>query len=470
MELGQYQLQVFVSLFVILGAALVALLCDFLKRKNEQLRELMIELQVRTEQEVKHSYKWAAAPAPMTARPESLAARERKQAPAEQPAAPEKPVTPEKASAKPAAATPESRPTPPRALANPPERKRMASPEALAAMERGALLAGAPRRPRTAAPATVAESQPRISTPASQVPASVERVILNEAERVVEQNVVTAAQSIATPIHTEIYTAIRKTEMAPVDAVGKTAPAAPAPQAMTIVPAAELREPSQMAIATAEASQSAAVKKPAFKKDWNALLNAQRNRAVAASAPAGEANHMNVEKTVPAERPNLLETVFANAAAALQKSSLPAGFHEGLVLTQMLQSRQPVSGLVVSIGISSSRKGEAQIPEEVRQLVSSLLGPDDFACQSAADEFLLIYPHEQGAAAQRKLNALAQQLWDFQLQLLGNISILFSWGGLEVNNESIEEAFASASERMQETKRGRKVIEMQPAQQLAKAV
>src|ERR1700683_3958146 len=47
MELGQYQLQIFVGLVVILAAAFVALICDFLKGNNEQLRELVIELKVR---------------------------------------------------------------------------------------------------------------------------------------------------------------------------------------------------------------------------------------------------------------------------------------------------------------------------------------------------------------------------------------------------------------------------------------
>jgi hypothetical protein len=50
------------------------------------------------------------------------------------------------------------------------------------------------------------------------------------------------------------------------------------------------------------------------------------------------------------------------------------------------------------------------------------------------------------------------QLWDFQLRSLGSFQILFGWGGLEVRSESIEEAIASASERMQETKRSRKLL------------
>src|SRR5712691_3214188 len=51
MEFGPYTLQVFTSLILILGAACVALICDFLKGNNEQLRELTIELKVRREEE-----------------------------------------------------------------------------------------------------------------------------------------------------------------------------------------------------------------------------------------------------------------------------------------------------------------------------------------------------------------------------------------------------------------------------------
>ena len=86
--------------------------------------------------------------------------------------------------------------------------------------------------------------------------------------------------------------------------------------------------------------------------------------------------------------------------------------------------------------------------------------PQDFAFPSAYEEFLLIYPRLSGAAAQRQLSMIAQQLWDFQLRSLGSTSILFSWGGVEVASESIGEAIASASERMNETRRGRKLISM----------
>jgi len=115
---------------------------------------------------------------------------------------------------------------------------------------------------------------------------------------------------------------------------------------------------------------------------------------------------------------------------------------------------------VVSIGVNASRKPDGTLPESVHNLVQSLIGPHDFAAQSGDDEFLLIYPRERGASAQRRLSQIAQQLWDFQLRSLGSFQILFSWGGVEVRSESIEEAIASASERMQETKRGRKLLTM----------
>ena len=48
--MGATELQIFVSLVVVLGAAFVALICDFLKGSNERLREANLELLVRHDQ------------------------------------------------------------------------------------------------------------------------------------------------------------------------------------------------------------------------------------------------------------------------------------------------------------------------------------------------------------------------------------------------------------------------------------
>src|SRR5579883_3601980 len=358
MELGQYQLQIFVSLVVILGAAFVALICDFLKGNNEQLRELTVELKVRHEEERRRSQTMTAQPVQQVAAPSK--ARAAVEAPA--PKAIEKT---EKA--------------PPRAVAAPKERKRTASADAIAAMERGAAMAGVRANKMTAA------------------------------EKPVERPVETKPTPMAAPV-------------------------------IDVKPEPALRP----------------VVVPSAKKDWKSLLNK--------TAPA--------KQTVEV-RTDLLEALTsATISQRNQENSteFPAGFHEGFVLSQLVQSRKPVSGLVVSIGVSAPRMEDGSINQEVRSLIQSLIGPSDFACQSSQEEFLLIYPGERGAAAQRKLSQIAQQLWDFQLRSLGEASILFSWGGVEVRSESIEEAIASANERMQETRRGRKLLTMEPRENLRQAV
>lgn len=334
MELAQYQLQIFVSLVVILGAAFVALICDFLKGNNEQLRELAIELKVRREEEQRRT---------QTMAPHAMPAQAMKTAPA--------PKAERHLEAPPAAVSaPVSAPAA-RSMAAPAperERKRTPSPDALAAMERGARMAASPRPKRAPEPA-----------PEIEVPRETPKPVIEVAAK---------AEVVSKPV-----------------TLGKT--------------------------------------------DWGSLLARRAER----SAP-----------------------VVSNASA-----DVPAGFHEGFVLSQLVQNRQPVSGLVVSIGVNTPRNSDGSMPEPVKALIQSLIGPGDFACQSNDEEFLLIYPNERGASAQRRLSQIAQQLWDFQLRSLGTFQILFCWGGVEVRSESIEEAIASANERMHETRRGRKLLTME---------
>ena len=55
MDIGAFELQIFIGLVVVLGAAFVALVCDYLKGNNEQLREKNIELRVRKEEQERHA-------------------------------------------------------------------------------------------------------------------------------------------------------------------------------------------------------------------------------------------------------------------------------------------------------------------------------------------------------------------------------------------------------------------------------
>jgi len=347
MELGQYQLQILVSLVVLLGAAFVALICDFLKGHNEQLRELTIELKVRREEEQRRSQmmmaqKMTVVEEPKAAAPAAVRERMRMER-VEQERIQQRTESPARASV--SAAGRDSR-----------ERKRPPSTDALAAMERGEALASAPRK-RTAEPA-----------PAPEI---------------------------------------------------KIAEVASAPVTIDVTPA-----PKQAPVTLVVNNT------PGAKKDWGSLL------ARKAAKPVQEEAQMT--------------------------AAVPSGFHDNFVLSRLVQSRQPVSGLVVSIGVNTPRNEDGSMPEQVRQLMESLIGPGDFACQSSEEEFLLMFPNESGASAQRRLSEIAQQLWDFQLRSMGTFSILFSWGGVEVRSESIDEAIASANERMQETRRGRKLLTMEP--------
>ncbi len=382
MELGPYQLQIFVSLIVILGAAFVALICDFLKGNNEQLRELTIELKIRREEEQKRVQMLMPQTAMALAAP----------APAALP-------TPIKKEAKKEAgkALPE-RSVAPRALAAPAERRRVASSDALAAMERGEQLATSPARARASATAGRA---PRQTTAARENRESVASMV--------ESLMASRGASKAEPRVER--KAIEKSRIEQ-KAIQENAQDTAAP----LSPAKSMHDA------------------PLPGRNWGAILSSQKQTAVPA---------------VP-------------AAPAATGDALPAGFQEGFVLSKLVKSRRPVSGLVVSIGVNAPKEADGSLPETVRALVQSLLGPHDFASQSSPDEFLLILPEEHGASAQRRLSQIAQMLWDFQLRSLGKYSILFSWGGIEVNSESIEEAIASASERMQETKRGRKILTMEP--------
>jgi hypothetical protein len=134
-------------------------------------------------------------------------------------------------------------------------------------------------------------------------------------------------------------------------------------------------------------------------------------------------------------------------------SSLPAGMCDQAALQPFLDTDLPFTGLVVLVGIANSRTPTREHP--ARPFIEGLLRPIDFACRYGKEEFLIICSGLRGAEAQRRLNEISERLWNFQLRGRGSFSVLFSWGGIGVENEPLSEAVASATERMQQTKRSR---------------
>jgi GGDEF domain-containing protein len=128
-------------------------------------------------------------------------------------------------------------------------------------------------------------------------------------------------------------------------------------------------------------------------------------------------------------------------------------------LDEMLKTEEPFTGLVVSIGINDSDSSmwhSQGLMQSVGNYIASLLREKDISCRTAYDEFVMVCRGEEGAHSQRRLNHISERLWDYQLRGIGTCSILFSWGGVQVQGQPLAEALASATERMRETKRSGK--------------
>ena len=59
------------------------------------------------------------------------------------------------------------------------------------------------------------------------------------------------------------------------------------------------------------------------------------------------------------------------------------------------------------------------------------------------------------AEAHRRLTAISEHLWDYQLRVAGTASILFTWGAVDVKRERLVDAISAATERMEQTRRTR---------------
>jgi hypothetical protein len=174
---------------------------------------------------------------------------------------------------------------------------------------------------------------------------------------------------------------------------------------------------------------------------WERLISSQPKRNL---LPSAEVEPEPIDKT-----PNL-------HAPTQQDTDKPRGMIQQPVLEQMLESEAPFTGLVVSIGINDSDSSmwhSSGLMQSVGNYIASLLRENEFSCRTAYDEFVMVCGGEQGAQSQRRLNHISERLWDFQLRGIGACSILFSWGGVQVQDRLLAEAVASATERMRQTKR-----------------
>ncbi len=459
---GGPQFQILVSFVVIAGVAFVALICDFLKGNNEQLRELALEMRVRQESgQLGRPEVTALKMTSVSTVVADKAAAERAAADRAAKSAADKSAATqslEKAIHRVA----EKQASAPAAEAVMPKGRRdnKIAREAELAMERGnEIVAVRPRRSKSVeAPATVLAVPDiragRKAAMQSRLEGSAPLPAVADVSVKMENPVAPVLQPAgAFEVRSELPE-IAEPKLS-VDQKNLLDEILAATVANTPVENTLHRETGRG--------------RTAVRADLFSSIESRVNRLESQLGPSAE-TEAAVDASPAARLQRAIEATQNPAAFAAARvsngSELPAGLQDGFVLSKLLQSRKPVSGLVVSVGVGNSERKTGRIPEAVHTLIRSLLGADDFGCQSGEDEFLLIFPNEHGASAQRKLNAVAERLWDFQLRSMGSFSILFSWGGVEVNGEAISDAVNSASERMHETQRSRKVATIGPRQQV----
>lgn len=152
---------------------------------------------------------------------------------------------------------------------------------------------------------------------------------------------------------------------------------------------------------------------------------------------------------------------------------VPAGMFNQWPLDVLVHINKPFTGLVVLIDLvktnhhSSHDEGMLQL---VTACVAGLLGQNDFGCRTTEDEFVMVCPGTQGAEAQRRLNQISEQLWEFQQRGRGTFSLLFSWGGAGATEKTLSDAIDAAVQRMNQINRNRKINSMESVKHHRKVV
>jgi hypothetical protein len=202
---------------------------------------------------------------------------------------------------------------------------------------------------------------------------------------------------------------------------------------------------------------------------WERLISSQPTRNLLSSA---DGDPQPIENTPPARGShNAIEATYHmihEHNQHLPAENQPSGMIQPPVLEKWLESEQRFTGLVVSIGINNSDSSvwhSRGLMQSVGSYIAGLLRARDYSCRTGYDEFVMVCPGEQGAQSQRRLNHISERLWDYQLRGIGACSILFSWGGVQVQDQPLAEAIASATERMRETKRSSNIKSVQAHRQ-----
>lgn len=191
--------------------------------------------------------------------------------------------------------------------------------------------------------------------------------------------------------------------------------------------------------------------------------------------PIADPNEPNFEKFLeelvtefeatpqPATSVESLESLATKLEEFTGRLEVPVGPQSPSTLKQLLDSKDLLTGLVISIGINEymrldeihGRDAAIELLNTVDALIAEIAADKAFSTRRSDEEFVLIFPGLSGAAAQQRLSEISERLWDYQLQGLGTFSAVFSWGASEAQQQPLAEVLFTASENMAETRSSR---------------
>lgn len=490
---------IFLGVVVALGCTLIAFLVDYLKGKNERLREQVLEMTVRQEERARHPQAQLDSTAVLTAIAQVgknlelvVRAAVNQGSPVSQEAA-EAPVHSEPVFQKRPAAKvqPEAKPVMPESKVETVTKETLVATEETTTMAHPAAVAAAlsaepdwHKATWHEAPAVEVAEPTETTKPIGEslrslfdAPSSAAEAARLELERRLDETIPEELLSSPAPTAEE-PAALAETPEEPVvrirvlnngvaSPLSEPAPA-PAPEVLQVAP--EVEEPVVAEETLVEAVQETVYEELPVTAPVDFLTAADLGDSVV-SEPIESFDSLmaavNAEPSVAPETELVLEPEVPGILA------LPAGMNDRATLDFLKRDKALFTGLIVSIGINdyarlqetSGRPAAEELAKSVSQLVKSLIaapdGSEAFGCRSSDDEFVLVFTNENGSVAQRRLNGLSERLWDFQLRSLGNFSVMFSWGATEANGETFADAVEAASERMRETRHNRRTISME---------
>jgi len=506
-------IQIVTTIALIVAAGAVALVCDYLRNRSQQLRELALELDVRKEM--------TAAPAPGAPAAAAVAAgRVARRSAMQAEAKPAIDGSPEIRHGRTQASLNEATP-------EHPERHsaEIVRPALASAAEMTSLRGNARGRRRAMPPPDVPlpkldDMNPRqalsdwLDQRAAKAPAK-RTELVSEASGVeapvmetpVESPALIAALEEPAPAvnlaapeaqpepQVELVAIAEPVVVEPVVAappapepVAETAPAAEKDELRLIVRRALAKRNQQTATANSEPVQKTGAVVPVAPEPAPApaiatpVVQEPAPEPVAASVPVAEQSPRKLSvflstrkidaPATPTAPPRFEVIEGSGNSGHSPEVTLPAGLHDHIVLERALSTGKPFTGLAISVGVNdvegrTSRNGD--LMQSVAFFVRGLLEETEFACRANEDEFLILCPGLEGGAAQSRMKRVAEQLWDYQLRGVSTWSLLFSWGAADVHLKRLSEAVAMATEQMCQTRRGRRMVSVDSIRPLQRA-